>query len=64
MRSDCCPYVANKFLLTTATHMPNLANPFSQNLGLAKVSIWKTYVLQDINYDAFHHITCAVQFME
>jgi len=44
--------------------MPNLAKPFSQNLGLANVPIWKTHVLQDINHDAFHHITCAVQFME
>lgn len=44
--------------------MPNLAKTFSQNLGLANISIWKTYVLQDINYDAFHHITCTVQFME
>lgn len=64
LAENCCPYVENKFTLTTATQVPKLAKPWSQNLGLANVSIWKTYVLWGINYDAFHHITCAVQFME
>lgn len=64
LAENCCPYVENKFTLTTATQVPDLAKPLSQSLGLAKASIWKTYVLWDINYDAFHHITCAVQFME
>lgn len=64
LAENCCPYVENKFPLTTATQVPDLAKPLSQSLGLAKVSVWKTYVLWDINYDAFHHIPCAVQFME